>query len=97
MFEIVKITPFSIELKNDKGETLNVGYKKQTIKFLELRSKNIGDKVTLNSATSESGRLYCTDSMDFEKALFEAEKLQKSRQLLDYKIQHAKSMLELED
>ena len=94
MFEIVEFTPFAVKLKNAEGAELTVGRLKQTIKFLELSSKKVGDKVTMNVATATSGRLYSTDNMAFERAMFEAETILKKRQLLDYQIQSAKALAE---
>jgi hypothetical protein len=94
MFEIKEITPFIVKLADDKGAEVVVGYKKQTIKYIELSSKKVGDKVAINTATGTSGNLYCTDNMDRAEAFFRAEQLQKKSQLLSFQLERAKALAE---
>lgn len=67
-FTIVSINTGFIQLASETGEVLQVGYKKNAIKFFELKTKAVGDVVMLNAATSTDGRLYLAENDEFRMA-----------------------------
>jgi hypothetical protein len=64
-FTIKAINTGYIILTAEDGQELQIGYKKNAIKFFELRTKQVGDAVMLNTATSDQGRLYLAENDEF--------------------------------
>lgn len=92
-FKIKAIKPTLIELVGEKGEQVFISIHKHTLKFCELRGKEIGAEVLVNVDTSDKGRLYCTDSLAIEESLFKAEKIIMGRELMQ--LQHKRALAEL--
>ena len=71
-FTITKKSIFTIELINDAKEPLIIGYKK-SILFKQLKSKDVGTVVELETTVSDKGRLYAYESNNFLLAQQEAD------------------------
>jgi hypothetical protein len=93
-FKIKAIKPSLIELVGENGEQVFISIHKHTIKFLELRGKEIGAEVLINVGTSDKGRLYCTDSLAIEESLFKGEKILMGRELMQ--LQRKRALADLE-
>jgi len=70
-FTITSIQTAKVELKNDNGQTLSIGYKKNPDMLMDLRTKQVGDKLILDVETSSAtygSHLYLAESWNMRKA-----------------------------
>ena len=95
-FKITEKGIANIVGKSDDGKTINISAYKNPTVFRTLRTKDVGHEFETVVETANTGRLYCAERIDIEKALFEAEKLengravmQKQNRLLDAQLANA--------
>lgn len=55
--KITEITPLTIKIEGAEG-TVTIGRKKQTVQFMKLRSKKVGDIVEVETMQSVAGSFY---------------------------------------
>ena len=79
-----------IVVNNAQVGDVVVGVHKHTLMFVSLRSKQIGDTISVDIEQSAQGRYYCTSSISIDESMERAEQIQFNRD----KRAHARKMWE---